>query len=75
MRSSMLRAKGFVRFDTAPHMPHLVQAVGRRWAISVAPAGAATAESLLVIIAATDALATADLSALEDPFSRTADSR
>ena len=57
------------------HIQQLVQAVGRHWAISVAPAGAAAAESLLVIIAATDALATADLSELEDAFSRTAASR
>ncbi len=72
---AVLRAKGLVRFDTAPQMPQLVQAVGRRWAISPAPAGAVAAESLLVIIAATDALATVDLSDLEDAFSRTADSR
>ncbi len=72
---AVLRAKGLVRFDTAPRIPQLVQVVGRRWAISLAPAGAATAESLLVIIGATDALATADLGALEDAFSRPAASR
>jgi G3E family GTPase len=72
---AVLRAKGLVRFDTAPEIQQLVQAVGRRWAISIAPAGAAAARSLLVIIAATDALGTADLSELEDVFSRTADSR
>ena len=72
---AVLRAKGLVRFDTAPQIQQLVQAVGRRWAISVAPAGATAAESVLVIIAATDALATADLSELEEVFSRTADSR
>jgi len=72
---AVLRAKGLVRFDTAPEIQQLVQAVGRRWAVSVAPAGVSAAGSLLVIIAATDALATVDLSELEDVFSRTADSR
>jgi G3E family GTPase len=71
---AVLRAKGLVRFDTAPQILQLVQAVGRRWALSIAPGGAAAAESLLVIIAATGALATADLSELEKVFSRTADS-
>ena len=72
---AVFRAKGLVRFDTAPEVQQLVQSVGRRWAISVAPAGVSAAESLLVIIAATDALATADLSELQDVFLRTADSR
>lgn len=72
---AVLRAKGLVRFESAPHIQQLVQAVGRHWAISIAPKGVAAAESLLVIIAATDALATADLSDLEDAFSRTAASR
>ncbi len=71
---AVLRAKGLVRFDTAPHIQLLVQAVGRRWAISAAPAGATAAESLLVIIAATDAVASTDLSELEDVFLRTAGS-
>jgi len=72
---AVLRAKGLVRFDTAPRIQQLVQAVGRRWVISDAPAGVSAAGSLLVIIAATDALATADLSELEDVFSRNIDSR
>jgi G3E family GTPase len=71
---AVLRAKGLVRLDTAPQIQQLVQAVGRRWAISVAPAGATAAESLLVIVAATDALRTADLNELQDVFSRSADS-
>lgn len=69
---AVLRAKGLVRFDAAPEIQQLVQAVGRRWDISVAPAGVSAAGSLLVIIAATDALAVADLSELEDVFPRPA---
>lgn len=65
---AVLRAKGFVRFDSAPQNPQLVQAVGRRWTISPAPEGALPAESVLVIVGATAALATADLGALEDAF-------
>jgi G3E family GTPase len=66
---AVLRVKGFVRFDTAPHSPQLVQAVGRRWTVSPAPEGAAPAESVLVMIGATDALASADLRAVEGAFS------
>ena len=72
---AVLRAKGLVRLDTAPEIQQLVQAVGRRWGISIAPAGVSAAESLLVIIAATEAIATADLTELEDVFSPSADSR
>lgn len=66
---AVLRAKGLVRFDTAPQTVQLVQAVGRRWSVSQAPASLAGTESVLVIVGATDALATADLRALEDAFS------
>ncbi len=66
---AVLRAKGFVRFDAAPDLPQLIQAVGRRWSISAAPAVARAAASVLVIIGATEALAAADLTTLEQAFS------
>ena len=65
---AVLRAKGLVRFDGAPRRVQLVQAVGRRWSISPAPAQAATDASTLVIIGPAEALARADLSALEAAF-------
>ena len=67
---AVLRAKGLVRFDTAPESLQLVQAVGRRWSVSPALADSARAESVLVIVGATSALPTADLSALIDAFSQ-----
>jgi G3E family GTPase len=65
---AVLRAKGLVRFDAAPRRVQLVQAVGRRWSISPAPAQTATDRSTLVIVGAAEALARADLSALEAAF-------
>ena len=66
---AVLRAKGFVRFDAAPDLPHLVQAVGRRWSISAAPLATPAEGSMLVIIGVTEALAAADLTTLERAFS------
>ena len=66
---AVLRAKGWVRFDSAPSIAQLVQLVGRRRVISAAPAGVDTAEWGLTLIGATDALALADLSAMAALFS------
>jgi G3E family GTPase len=65
---AVLRAKGLVRFDESPQDVRLVQAVGRRWSISPAPPQASVAESALVIVGPAQALASADLSALEAAF-------
>lgn len=46
----LLRAKGFVRFDSAAERVHLVQAVGRRWSITPAPPGASATPCTLVVV-------------------------
>jgi G3E family GTPase len=63
---SVLRAKGYVRLDTAPDTWHVVQAVGRRW--SMAPAGITATESVLVMIAARGAVRLDDASAVARLF-------
>jgi G3E family GTPase len=72
---AVLRAKGFVRFDATPEIPQLIQVVGRRWSISAAPAVTRAEASVLVIIGAAEALAAADLTALEQACSGSAMSR
>jgi G3E family GTPase len=71
---AVLRAKGWVRFDSAPSIAKLVQLVGRRWTITAAPAGADASESGLTLIGATHALAGADLSAMGALFAASPDS-
>jgi G3E family GTPase len=63
---SVLRAKGYVRLDTAPDAWHVVQVVGRRW--SMAPAGITATESVLVMIAAAGAARLDDAGAVERLF-------
>ena len=53
---TVLRAKGYVRLDTAPGDWQLVQAVGRRWTLVPAPATVSGGESVLVLIGAAGAM-------------------
>jgi G3E family GTPase len=53
---TVLRAKGYVRFDTAPGNWQVVQAVGRRWSLAAAPATVSSDESMLVLIGAAGAM-------------------
>jgi len=64
----VLRAKGFVRFDTAPQTTQLIQIVGRRQTIAPAPASIAPTDCVLVIVGAAAALTHADLGALATLF-------
>jgi G3E family GTPase len=65
---AVLRAKGFVRFDTAPNTLQLIQVVGRRQTVAPAPPGVESTESVLVLVGAAEALAHADLVALMTHF-------
>jgi G3E family GTPase len=65
---AVLRAKGFVRFDTAPQTSQLIQVVGRRQTVAPAPPGIAPTECVLVLVGAAAALAHADLGALATLF-------
>jgi len=58
--------------DAAPEIPQLIQVVGRRWSISAAPAVTRAEASVLVVIGAAEALAAADLTALEQACSGSA---
>jgi len=53
---TVLRAKGYVRLDTAPGDWQLVQAVGRRWTLGPAPATVSGGDSVLVLIGAAGAM-------------------
>ena len=53
---TVLRAKGYVRLDTAPGDWHVVQSVGRRWTLGPAPNTLADTESTLVLIGAAGAM-------------------
>ena len=53
---TVLRAKGYVRLDTAPGDWQVVQAVGRRWTLMPAPATVSGGESVLVLIGAAGAM-------------------
>ncbi len=61
---AVLRAKGFVRLDTAPGDWKLVQAVGRRWSLAPAPAAVAVDESVLVLIGAVGSMTLDDSTAI-----------
>jgi G3E family GTPase len=65
---AVLRAKGFVRFDTAADTVQLVQVVGRRCSIAPAPPGVSTDGSVLVLVGAAEAMNRADLRDLERVF-------
>jgi len=65
---AVLRAKGFVRFDTTPGVVQLVQVVGRRSSIARAPRDVSFEGSALVLIGAADALEREDLRDIEQVF-------
>jgi G3E family GTPase len=65
----VLRAKGFVRFDTDPDAPKLIQAVGARWSIDAAHEACAGGESVLVVIGVAHALERGELGRLAEAFS------
>ena len=68
LAGGVLRAKGFVRFETSPETWWLVQAVGRRWSITRAPENAAPDDCVLVVVGAGQALASAVLHDLARAF-------
>jgi G3E family GTPase len=61
---TVLRAKGYVRLDTAPGDWKVVQAVGRRWSIVPAVAAVPYCESVLVVIGAAGAMTLDDSTAI-----------
>jgi G3E family GTPase len=64
----VLRAKGFVRFATAPDVVQLVQLVAGRCAIAPAPMGVSPPGCVLVLIGAAEAFDRADLRDIERLF-------
>ena len=67
---TVLRAKGYVRLDTAPGDWQVVQAVGRRWTLGPAPATVPGGESMLVLIGAAGAMRLDDSIAIVRLFGR-----
>jgi len=67
---SVLRAKGYVRLDTAPGDWRVVQAVGRRWSLAPAPATVPGGDSVLVLIGAAGTMRLDDSIAIVRVFRR-----
>ena len=65
---AVLRAKGFVCFDTAPNTPQSIQVVGHRRSVTPAPRGVTSTDCVLVLVGAAAPLAQADLDALAALF-------
>jgi len=66
----VLRAKGFVRFDSAPERAQLVQAVGRRWSITPAAADAPAWPCTLVVVGIAALSVDDDLALIASVFAR-----
>ena len=67
---TVLRAKGYVRLDTAPGDWQVVQAVGSRWTLGPAPPTVPGGESVLVLIGAAGAMRLDDSIAIVRVFGR-----